>query len=94
MYNPVVTFNKQNSSKATVVSMVQAYHCLETDGQVDSLTVHAFWHIEMEKKGDKWVIADMAMERDIPIANVTLFEKMKAQMEAGNKRKPTGNVSE
>lgn len=71
--------------------MVQAYHCLEIDGKVDSLTVRAIWHLEMEKRDTQWLIAGMAMERDIPIANAMLFEQMRAQMEQGKKRKPIGN---
>lgn len=89
MYNPVITFNSQNLSKATVQAMVQAYHCLEKDGQVDSLTVRATWHVEMEKVDAKWVVAGMAMERDVPIANAMLFEQMKVRMDGGDKRKPT-----
>ena len=88
MYNPVVTFHKENSSKATIEAMVQAYHCLEVDGQVDSLTVRATWTVEMEYLRAKWFITDMSMARDIPLENPSLFQRMQEQMVLGNKREP------
>ena len=85
LYNPIVTLNSDYPTKATVQAMVQAYHCLERDARVESLTARATWHVEMEKVDANWVITGMAMERDIPIANPMLFE----QARTGGKRQPS-----
>ena len=42
-------WNRHAKKKAMVQAMVQAYHCLEMNGQVDSLTVRAIWPVEMEE---------------------------------------------
>lgn len=89
MYNPVVSIEDDDPTKAHVVALVSAYHCLERDGQVQGLTVRAFWHVRMEKRGNSWLINEMAMERDVPIANQALFSEAQAWANAGHKRQPS-----
>jgi hypothetical protein len=68
--------------------MVQAHHVRETDGLIEAMTVRATRVIEMEKHDEQWLIADMAMERDMPIDNLALFGKMQEGVAQGRKRGP------
>lgn len=88
--NPVVTFDKSDQTKANVKAVGLAYHCIETDGVLESVTARSNLSYDLELFDDEWALRKVAVKRSIPLDNPKLYETAKKRAEAGEGRTAKG----
>lgn len=89
--NPLIGFQDDHDSgltKAHVCIQVVAYHCIETEGGLQSCTARGSQELTMEFEEGKWVCTRMAIERNVPLDSPELYETAKARADKGIGRKP------
>lgn len=86
--NAIITFEDDQLKRAHVKSQVHAYHCLEREGKVESVTAHGLWLVDVEFWEGKWVCRKVVIRRDVPLERPELYEVAKARVERGECRKP------
>lgn len=81
-------FTWDSDTKARVTSRVIAYHCIqENDGdEVESVTARAYWHVDVEKRDDRWEFCGFRIERNVPMDNPRLYAKASERMKSGKGR--------
>ncbi|KAF2162720.1 hypothetical protein M409DRAFT_26957 [Zasmidium cellare ATCC 36951] len=87
--NAVVTFDPEDEGKAHVKQSVTAYHCIEEDGVLESVTARAVQEFGMECFEGRWVIGRLVIWRSVPLDNGGLYLKaMERAKDVRTLRKP------
>ncbi len=73
-------------TKASVSAKAIAFHALEQDGVVSSVTAHVNETVDLEKWQGKWVIRRLVVERDVPLDNGGLYLTAHERAERGEGR--------
>lgn len=79
--------------RVTVTSSVIAYHCIQAEegGQVESVTMRAYWYSDVEKEADgQRRVRGFQVERLVPLDNPGLYVKARVRVAAGLGRKAKG----
>lgn len=89
--NSIVTFNEDDVTKAHVKQSVIAYHCIEEEGRLESVTARAVQELGMEFWEGRWVIRRLVIRRDVPLDQRALYQRAmeRAKTEALRKAKGT-----
>ncbi|OAA67727.1 hypothetical protein LEL_10350 [Akanthomyces lecanii RCEF 1005] len=83
--NHIVECN-EDLTKACVTAKVAAFHSLEQDGVVSSVTAYVDETMDFEKWQGKWVLRRVMLERSVPLENETLFLVARENAERGDGR--------
>lgn len=70
--NPIVDCN-EDLTKASVKAKVTAFHSLEQDGVISSVTAYVDETMDFEKLQGKWVLRRVMLERSVPLQNENLY---------------------
>lgn len=84
--NMLITFEDERLTKAHVKCQVRAFHCLERENRIESVTAHGLWLVDVELWKGKWVCRRIVIKRDVPLDHPELYEVAKARVQNGEGR--------
>ncbi|KAF2103330.1 hypothetical protein NA57DRAFT_72306 [Rhizodiscina lignyota] len=87
MTNPLFTFDEENPLKMRVVVNVLAYHCIEADGKLESVTSRGKEEIDFEMHSGKWMIRAIIIKPTAPGDNPQLYQVASERVHKGDVRK-------
>lgn len=82
---PIVTLPADNSAHVKVY--VSAFHAMETDGILETVTARVTWHFDLELHKGGWFIRKFVIKRSAPLDNPELMHKAHKRVEEGYVRK-------
>jgi hypothetical protein len=92
--NPILTYDETRPDIAHLQVYCRAYHCLQQGPQVESVTMHGTWDVDLAEHEGQWFIRKIVGGRLVPLDNPRLYETAKSRVEQGFCRKPRTSAAE
>lgn len=70
----------------TVSALVTAYHCIDQDGVLESVTARVMQTIDLQLWDGKWMISRVSVARGVPMDNPDLYTKAQERAKNGRGR--------